>query len=249
MAKKEFVLVSLDDEKAGSISKVVNNKTCKKILKFLANKDHATESEISEELKVPLSTVHYNLAELGKAGLVSVKEYHYSKKGKEILHYQLSNKYIIIAPRNDPNILDKLKKFIPIFLISIFTALFLHLSIYFDKVKAFFFGSSMQAETLEAVGGGARVMTEQMRTLKTEDAVIESASTFGNEALDFANRTIIENVTQEPMLAQHIPVYANEIVQVTSKTFFSDYFAVWFLIGTFFAITIMLVLSLIKNKK
>jgi DNA-binding transcriptional ArsR family regulator len=248
MVKKEFVLVSLDDEKAGSISKVVNNKSCKRILKYLANKDHATETEISEELKIPLSTVHYNLSELGKAGLVSVTEYHYSKKGKEMLHYKLSNKYIIIAPRHDPNILDKLKQFLPIFMISIFTALFLHLSVYFDRIKSFILGESVETSAMQA-SDDAKVMNEMTRTIKSDDVAIESIDAFSNEAIDLGNNTLMDNVTEPNLIAQHLPAYTNEIIDVGSKSFFSDYFAVWFLIGTFFAITIMLILSLIKNKK
>jgi DNA-binding transcriptional ArsR family regulator len=118
---ESFLLVSLDDEKSKELAQVINSKTCRKILDFLAKKE-ATESEISKKLKIPLSTVHYNLQQLTKAKLVVVEEFHYSQKGKEVNHYKLANKYIIIAPQQDKKsskIKDALKKIIPIGIVSV----------------------------------------------------------------------------------------------------------------------------------
>ncbi len=55
-----------------------------------------------------------------KSKLVETKEYHYSEKGKEVLHYSIANKYIIIAPKGaTETIKDKLMKLIPVaFLVS-----------------------------------------------------------------------------------------------------------------------------------
>ena len=64
--------------------------------------------KLAKAMNLPLSTVHYNLQLLLKAGLVSADNYHYSEKGKEVLHYKLSNKYVIIAPKKT----DKLKGFV-----------------------------------------------------------------------------------------------------------------------------------------
>jgi DNA-binding transcriptional ArsR family regulator len=116
--EKNFLLVSLEEKKAKKIAEVINNDTARKILDRLAQKD-ATESEISKELDIPISTVHYNLKQLQDAQLVTVEEFHYSKKGKEVNHYSLANKYIIIAPRNEnPKFLEALKKVLPITVIT-----------------------------------------------------------------------------------------------------------------------------------
>ena len=98
MGKKNFLLLSLDDDKAKSIANTVSNSTCKKILDFLSSSD-GTETEISEALKMPISTVHYNLKQLVSSKLVECDNYHLSQKGKEVKHYTLANKYIIIAPK------------------------------------------------------------------------------------------------------------------------------------------------------
>src|SRR3989338_10912894 len=99
MAKQSFLLVSLKEDKAKELAQVISNESCRKILDYLAEKEDATESEISKDLQFPISTVHYNLQHLMKAGIINVDEFHYSEKGKEVNHYKLANKYIIIAPK------------------------------------------------------------------------------------------------------------------------------------------------------
>jgi DNA-binding transcriptional ArsR family regulator len=116
MGKEKFLLVSLSESKAKQLAQAVSNETCRKILDYLAEKE-ATESELAEKLNVPISTVHYNLQQLQKGGLVTVDEFHYSKKGKEINHYKLANKYIIIAPKSTYGIKEKLKSVLPAALI------------------------------------------------------------------------------------------------------------------------------------
>lgn len=118
MPKKEetFLLVSLEQNEAKKLAQVINNDTCRKILNFLAKKD-ATETELAEKLKIPISTVHYNLQNLLQAGLVKAEEFHYSKKGKEVNHYSLTNKFIIIAPKATEGIKIKIKRVLPVVLI------------------------------------------------------------------------------------------------------------------------------------
>ena len=98
MPSKNFLLLSLEDSKIKKVSNVISNESCRKILDYLSGKD-ATESEIAEKLSIPISTVHYNLQQLMETGLISAEEFHYSEKGKEVSHYKLANKYIIIAPK------------------------------------------------------------------------------------------------------------------------------------------------------
>ncbi len=114
MAEESFLLVSLQDEKAKKLSQVIGNKTARKILDSLAKKKY-TESELAKELNMPISTVHYNLEQLKGAGLVKTTEYHYSSKGKEVNHYEIVNKLIIISPgKEKEGVFDLLKKFLPV---------------------------------------------------------------------------------------------------------------------------------------
>ncbi len=54
-SKKNFILLSMEDEKIKKISNVISNDSCRKILDYLANKE-ATESELASKLSIPIST-------------------------------------------------------------------------------------------------------------------------------------------------------------------------------------------------
>jgi DNA-binding transcriptional ArsR family regulator len=116
-----FLLISLEEKKAKKIAEAINNETSRKILDHLAKKE-CTESDLSKELNIPISTIHYNLKQLMEANLVVVDEFHYSSKGKEVNHYKLANKYIIIAPRQTDNkFMEALQKILPLTIITAIT--------------------------------------------------------------------------------------------------------------------------------
>ena len=126
MPNKNFLLLSLEDDKTRKIANVVSNESCKKILDFLADNE-GTETEIANKLNIPLSTVHYNLQQLVDTKLIAAEEYHYSPKGKQVLHYKLANKYIIIAPKNITGIKQKLRNILPVGLITLGAAALLQI--------------------------------------------------------------------------------------------------------------------------
>jgi DNA-binding transcriptional ArsR family regulator len=117
MADKKFLMLSLEEKETKKVANVISNESCRKIVDYLATKE-ATASELSEKLAIPLSTITYNIQQLVDTGLVSANEFHYSKKGKEVLHYKLANKYIIITPKAVTGVKDKLRKILPIAFIS-----------------------------------------------------------------------------------------------------------------------------------
>lgn len=126
MAKKDtFLLVSLNEDKAKEVAQIITNKTCRKVLDFLAGNSDVTESQVAKSLKLPISTVHYNLEALKKAKLVESEEFHYSAKGKEVSHYKLANKYIIIAPKSTWGMKEKLRSILPVGLLAAAAAVFI----------------------------------------------------------------------------------------------------------------------------
>ncbi|MGV8162994.1 MAG: ArsR/SmtB family transcription factor [Candidatus Nanoarchaeia archaeon] len=206
MAEKSFVLLSLKDDKAKNLSKALSNVTCRKILDYLASKGEATETQISKDLNVPISTVHYNMKLLADNGLVSMDEYHYSEKGKEVIHYRMRNRYIVIAPDEDDekSIMSKLKGMLPAaiilvtgtFLVGLFSKLF--------GTSAGRVGNSFMAKTA-SYEAGDMMITEA--TNETFSGVSAAAS---------------------PMLAQGAsaaPVASSE-----------PHFALWFFIGGLFVL-------------
>ena len=116
--EKKYLLLSLDDDKAKHLADVLGNASCKKIIDLLAEKDELSETDIANELKVPMNTIEYNLKKLLKAELIEKsKKFFWSKKGKKIDTYTLSNKSIIISPKSQ-RVSSKLKTILPVAIIS-----------------------------------------------------------------------------------------------------------------------------------
>ena len=112
MVKNNFLLVDLNEEKTKKLTETITNDTSRKILNYLIENEEA-KANIAKALTLPISTVHYHLQKLLDAGLVIVEEFHYSKKGREINHYKLANKYIIIAPKKSSGLKQRLKGILP----------------------------------------------------------------------------------------------------------------------------------------
>ncbi|MBI2125567.1 winged helix-turn-helix transcriptional regulator [Candidatus Woesearchaeota archaeon] len=112
MAKSNFLLVDLNEPKTKKLAETITSDTSRKILNHLAEKED-TESSIAKMLNLPISTVHYHLQKLQEAHLITAEEFHYSQKGREVLHYKLANKYIIIAPKHVSGLKEKLKGILP----------------------------------------------------------------------------------------------------------------------------------------
>lgn len=181
MAKESFMLVSLNEDKAKKLAQVIGNPTCTRILDYLAGKD-ATESQVAKDLKIPLSTVHYNLQQLVQAKLVVVEEFHYSEKGREVNHYKLANKYIIIAPKDDPSFAERIRKFLPVALVTAGVAAVL-------KLMQLFTG------TATALGGDDAQPFAAIQAVE-DTAAAESARTMMDEAPSMAMKAA-EPVMQE----------------------------------------------------
>ena len=118
MAKNNFLLVDISQPRTKKLAETITSDTSRKILNYLAEKDDS-EANIAKNLNIPISTVHYHLLKLKEAKLVVVDEFHYSKKGREVNHYKLANKYIIIAPKKISGLREKLKGILPVALVSL----------------------------------------------------------------------------------------------------------------------------------
>ena len=129
MAEEKYILVSLEDEKAGKLANVLASKTSKRILDLLAEKE-LSESEIAKELKMPLNTADYNIKNLLKTGLIEEKRHFWSVKGKKIPVYKLANKYIVISPKKS----RKITGILPVVIISTIFSIFI---LWFNRAKDF----------------------------------------------------------------------------------------------------------------
>jgi len=91
--------IDLNDPRTALIADAISNKTCKKILELLSEKDFS-EGDLAKELKIPMNTVGYNVKKLMDAGLIEkTSSFFWSVRGKKIPTYKLSNRKIVIMPK------------------------------------------------------------------------------------------------------------------------------------------------------
>ena len=116
MKDQKSIMIDLEDPRSGKIAEVISNKTAKKILGILTEKEKST-SEIASELNIPVNTVSYNIENMIEAGLIEKKRYLWSVKGRKIEYYKIANRRIIIEPKR------MIQGVIPIFVATLLVAI------------------------------------------------------------------------------------------------------------------------------
>jgi DNA-binding transcriptional ArsR family regulator len=251
MAKKQtFLMVSLEEDKAKKLAQVISNDTSRKILDHLANKK-ASETELAKELSLPISTVHYNLKALLETKLVEATEFHYSEKGKEVLHYSLANKYVIIAPKAvTESFKDKLKNLLPVGFLIAAGAAVIHL------MSSSWIGRTLsksvetvQGPVLETVGSSAVPALEEgvrdTAVAATKSAVLgevqQEAAASASEPMNQAAQVVAERVVHN----QTVQVVTERIVDTAP----SIPYWFWFVIGAVAALILYLGIDYIRSRK
>jgi len=247
MKNKEetFLLVSLEEDKAKKLAQVISNDTCRKILDYLAAKK-STETELAQALTIPLPTVHYNLKHLVDARLVDAEEFHYSEKGREVLHYSISNKYVIIAPKGaSQSIKDKLKSLIGA-LVSVGAIAF---AIQFvPKI----FGSVGATKMAKAAPMAAERLAEAAPAV-TEQAV-ETVASAGNITLAKAAEIAAAGAGNATTLAQATPPaqqFAGPLVSPQTVQIIQPFYQqAWFLIivGALLCVILFLLFEYMRKR-
>jgi DNA-binding transcriptional ArsR family regulator len=105
MAKK-YISIDLDDSRIKDLADVISNKTSKKIINYLADRE-ASETEMARDLKLPANTVNYNVKKLLKSGLIEKsKDFWWSVKGRKVVSYRVANQKIVISPKSRSKIVN-----------------------------------------------------------------------------------------------------------------------------------------------
>ena len=92
------IILEPGDEKAQKIAKAIASRTAGDILQLLKDGNQAS-TQISEALRIPITTVQYHLENLVDAGIISVVERRWSQKGREMKVYGLREQMLIVVPR------------------------------------------------------------------------------------------------------------------------------------------------------
>jgi len=167
-----------------------------------------------------------------KGGLVIVEEFHYSEKGKEINHYKLANKYIIIAPKKVTGLKGKLRKILPSLGVVLGVAAVMQIA------KSFFSGAGASM---------SKVASMDMISNAAPDFAVK-----GGEILNEASPQLMDSAVgatsvvsnASGAVTQTVPTSIQYIVQSNMW----QYAALWFLIGGIVAILVYLVIDMKHNK-
>lgn len=93
----EKLLIIPVNEDSRKITQTLSNETSLKILELLGKKK-LSASDIAGELKIPLTTVKYNIDSLVDSDLVQVKQIKWSRKGRQVKIYEAMEKLIVLVP-------------------------------------------------------------------------------------------------------------------------------------------------------
>jgi Predicted transcriptional regulator len=109
------VLVLPVNGESRKITQILSNETSLKILELLGKKSMSA-TNIAEELKLPLTTVKYNLDSLIESDLIKVKQIKWSQKGRQVKVYESAEKLIVLVPSKSSidalSIINLLQKYI-----------------------------------------------------------------------------------------------------------------------------------------
>ena len=110
---EKLLILPLNDKNSKKISRIISNDTARNILEAIASEPLLT-SELAEKLRIPLSTVQYNLEKLNDAGLVKVERTKYSEKMKHVKIYAPQRKFVVIVPgkTNRKDVIAALKRYL-----------------------------------------------------------------------------------------------------------------------------------------
>lgn len=107
------VVLEPGDEQAQKIAKAMGSQTASDILTLLATGTKSL-TDITEQLKIPITTAKYHTENLLDAGLITIPQTKYSVKGREVKMYALTDQLLIVAPKQT-NIRSILLKYTSLF--------------------------------------------------------------------------------------------------------------------------------------
>ena len=117
---EKLLILPLNDKNSKKISQIISNDTARNILEAIAS-EPLSASRIAEKLRIPLSTVQYNLEKLNDAGLVKVERTKYSEKMKRVKIYAPQRKFVVIVPEktNRKDVIATLKRYLTVIFFAV----------------------------------------------------------------------------------------------------------------------------------
>lgn len=198
------VFLEPGDERAQKIAKAMGSQTANDILQILGEGPRSL-TDITERLNIPMNTAKYHIENLLDAGLIAVEQTKYSIKGREVKIYTLTNRLLVVAPRQS-NVRSLLLKYASLFgivavcsvLISVLSPLFGPGSMIRGSVNSL--NAAPQITFRENSGTVAKVVAESIAQNLTTTPDVMLAGTKGVADTWAANATPAMISTPSPTM-------------------------------------------------
>ncbi len=250
----EKLLILPLGEESKKITQVISNDTAREVIELLADAP-LSASDIAERLKIPLTTVAYNLENLENVGLVRIEKIKYSEKGREVKIYAPVKKLIVVVPEKTDrkSVAQVLRKYmgtiLAAFVVSGFIEFLLRrrqMQISSDIIPAVQSNPHISAVANETTNDLGVLVSTPIAT-SSEVQSIQSATSMQNNTL--LPQTLIANVTPVPT-PFHAGALDNSSTGQTSHEFFkavanaiTAHPGLLFLMGCLFVISIVILIE------
>ncbi len=233
-------------------------------------------SDIAAQLDVPLTTIKYNLENLVDVGLIKIKRIKYSEKGRRVKVYAPIRKLIVLVPEKTDStaVMDVLKKYLGVIFAAVFASGLVEMITRSDGIVSRTlkggspngFMSTPLTDHSSNISEGEKLLSCDMDDTAnvTQESLFEATGEIpleelvdgaGAETLDIAaNATQVPTYGTEQKLVEIPTQTIIDSVQVESGRIAADpglaqHLGVWFLFGSLFIITLIIIIDYYRIKK
>jgi DNA-binding transcriptional ArsR family regulator len=113
----DVMIIPLSDDRLRKVARALSNETAVTVLQTLVEQSMSA-TELSETLKLPLTTIEYNIGALLEAELIKVDRIKFSRKRRDIKYYAPVKRALIFAPeKTERGVIAFLKKVLPLLVV------------------------------------------------------------------------------------------------------------------------------------
>ncbi len=270
-ADEKLLILPLGEE-SKKITQVITNDTARQVIELLADAP-LSASDIADRLKVPLTTIAYNLENLEDVGLVKVERIKYSEKGREVKIYAPVRKLIVVVPeKTDRNSVgDVIRKYLGIILATVLASSFIEFFMRSRSTKMFTSNSNVMPAPNPAVTAIPASTAVNETTTGVSSSMVQSTPMISPvpsveiQSMPAANSTMVvpapTSVGEWNVNATATPVPMQPpIPEATSPAAAPDFFTnlangitahpgFLFLLGCLFVIALLIALDFFRKRK
>jgi predicted transcriptional regulator len=254
----EKLLVLPLGKESKKITQVITNDTARQIIELLAE-DSMSASDIATQLGVPLTTIKYNLENLVDVGLIKIERIKYSEKGRQVKVYAPIRKLIVLVPgkTDSTTVMDVLKKYLGLIFAAVFASGLVEMITRSDGTvnSTLKGGSSNEFMSTPLIDHSSNISEGESHLYYDMDDAVNITP---ESLLETTGEIPIEAPTSIPETAQklvEIPTHTiidsveGESIRITADPALTQHLGLWFLFGSLFIITLIIIIDYYRIKK